>query len=91
MNPSTCRNCTHFHQHYVIDDQCACPVNCGHCNYPRLKERTPDTPSCKHFSPKTAPDSLPDRAGIIQFLTVEVVKRIMELPLPPEMGACGEE
>ena len=91
MNNPVCQNCAHFRQHYIMDVQWAQPVHCGHCTYPRLKNRKPDTPACKFFSSKATPDCLPDRAEAIQFLTVDVVKKIMELTLPPAIRDYKKE
>ena len=43
-----CVNCQHFYQHYNEKGQ---TVQCGHCDYPRIKTRMPyDT--CNHFQRK---------------------------------------
>ena len=55
-----CGACRHFHQHYVMDSQSCMKVCCGHCSYPRLKSRKPDTPACGNFAPgeRELPDVL---------------------------------
>ena len=54
MTENTCKNCAHFYQHYVYFlEQRYEPIPCGHCVYPRLKYRTPETLSCIHFQKKT--------------------------------------
>lgn len=51
-----CINCKHFHRHYVHKGPPVytvqwTPLNCGHCAYPRLKDRKAyDT--CEHFEQK---------------------------------------
>lgn len=51
-----CINCEHFCQHYIrggppIFTIWWCPLDCGHCIYPRLRDRKAyDT--CKHFEQK---------------------------------------
>ena len=91
MSNFTCKNCTHFHQHYILSDQHANPIGCGHCSYPRQKKRKPDTPACKHFQAKTGPDPLPNRAEVLHFLTVDAIQRIFQLTLPPEIVAAKDE
>ncbi len=48
-----CKNCKHYVQHYIRFGKRYGTVNCGHCRYPRLKSRKPDTPACKHYKEKT--------------------------------------
>ena len=31
------------------------PMNCGHCVYPRIKERVPDHKACEHFVERELP------------------------------------
>lgn len=49
MEKDSCQNCRHFRQHYVSDGKRYDPAYCGHCVYPRVKTRKPDTPACIHF------------------------------------------
>lgn len=41
MEENICRQCRHFRQHYVLDDQTCTAICCGHCVFPRLKNRRP--------------------------------------------------
>ena len=91
MNKPTCKQCIHFYQHYILDEQRCTSVNCGHCNYPRLKSRTPTTPACKHFALREIPPSLPSRTEIIDFLTKDMLQHICSLPLPPEVERDVDE
>lgn len=45
-----CANCKHYIQHYHWFEHYRRfdAVNCGHCRYPRIKNRRP-TDVCKHF------------------------------------------
>lgn len=51
MSEPTCKDCQYFRQHYVLflDDRFTA-VPCGHCVYPRLKHRKPDTFACVNFN-----------------------------------------
>lgn len=50
MAEPTCKDCQHFRQHYVFFLETRYdPVPCGHCVYPRLKHRRPDTFACIYF------------------------------------------
>ena len=80
MKNRTCGQCGHYHQHYVMDRQSCIVVPCGHCTYPRLKSRRPDSPACGHFEP--GEQELPvDR----HFLTMELLRWIQSLEFPPEV------
>lgn len=85
MECQTCKDCTHFFQHYVLDEQSCTAVNCGHCKYPRLKNRAPHTPACEHFALREAPAPYPDRDAVTHFLTTEVLQYILRLELPPDV------
>ena len=51
MNRQQCKDCIHFYQHYVCPDgERYMTTYCGHCVYPRIKKRVPDTRSCEHFA-----------------------------------------
>lgn len=51
MNANTCKTCKHLRQHYVRRSRGYAWTNCGHCVYPRLKLRRPDTTACDKFRP----------------------------------------
>ena len=58
---ATCSDCKHFIQHYGRrnDIEAAASglrfykLNCGHCTYPRIKNRSPETIACNYFELKT--------------------------------------
>ena len=75
-----CGACRHFYQHYVLDAQSCVKVCCGHCAYPRLKSRKPDTPACRNFAPGER--ELPESR---YFLTRELLRWIESLEMPPEI------
>ena len=52
-----CETCKHFYQHYILPEESwmykhairgFIPVEAGHCDHPRSKEREPQD-SCKHY------------------------------------------
>ena len=49
MEKKTCKDCEHFWQHYIFDQNRYYAANCGHCVYPGLKDRRPDAKICTHF------------------------------------------
>ncbi len=51
MTEPQCKHCTHFHQHYVLISRGFATADCGHCSFPRLKNRSPGTLACVYFQP----------------------------------------
>ena len=49
MKTVQCKDCKHFRQHYIRFGYRYDTAACGHCVYPRLKHRRPDTQACVHF------------------------------------------
>ena len=52
MDGKDCESCRHFVQHFAVYKGKCIKVYCGHCIYPRIKERKPDTLACKHYKEK---------------------------------------
>ena len=51
-NEAVCANCERYHQHYGLrpgSKRYVEPINCGHCVYPRIKDRKPGTAACEHY------------------------------------------
>lgn len=80
MEEKVCGQCGHFRQHYTLDDQSCMTVCCGHCVFPRLKNRRPDTPACGHFL--MGEQKLPASR---RFLTMELIRWMQSLEFPPEI------
>lgn len=80
-----CKNCAYFQQHYTLDKECCMPVYCGHCTHGRVKKRKPDQMACEHYEYRDNNADLPDRQGVVHFLTTEFLKRVLEKALPPEI------
>lgn len=80
MNKNTCGQCGHFRRHYVLDEQSCTAVCCGHCVFPRVKNRRPDTPSCQYFVAEER--KLPAHK---HFLTIELIRWVQSLEMPPEI------
>ena len=89
MDKKQCKNCIHFYQHYILDEQRCTAVNCGHCSYPRPKHRKPENRGCDHYQERTQPPGLPDRKAVIDFLTTDLLRYILSLELPPEEISGG--
>ena len=81
----TCENCAHFEQHYYLDAQYCGALDCGHCIRGRTKHRKASASACAHFQEREHPPRLPDRNGVIHFLTTKILQRLMEMELPPEV------
>lgn len=85
MGEARCKDCTHYRQHHVLDEQSCTAVDCGHCIYPRQKHRKPDARACSYYELRMNPAAMPDRERVVQFLTEEMLQYILSLNLPPEM------
>jgi len=82
MKNLTCGDCKYFRQHYIFNGERLSRVHCGHCVHPRLKHRTPSTPSCPNFEQRMV--------GVEQFITKdfitkELLEYVLSLDLPPEI------
>lgn len=87
MEQQQCNTCTHYIQHYAkINHTGYQAVNCGHCIYPRLKSRKPDSPACEHFEALPVQQPLPQDLTL-RYVYTEMIKMLKsalnELP-------CGE-
>ena len=80
MQKNTCGQCGHFRQHYILDDQGCAVVCCGHCVFPRMKNRRPDLPACGNFvaGERKKPVNR-------HFLTMELIRWVKSLELPPDI------
>ena len=85
MKELLCKDCEHFHIHYILDKHRATALDCGHCSFPRLKKRRPSQPACVHYSERALSKDFPDREEVLNFLTVDMLKYIMGFALPPEV------
>ena len=45
----SCKDCTHFRQHYVLSAGGYVPLNYGHCVARRRKKLQADSECCEHF------------------------------------------
>ena len=79
----SCKDCRHFRQHYVLGESVATAVNCGHCVTARHKHRAADADACPNF--QRGSRALPDRDGVVRFLTTSLLEYILSLPLPPDI------
>ena len=82
MKEKTCETCVHYVRHYSLETWGCFKVSCGHCMYPMLKHRRPDTKACQHYELRPLPRALPDKAFVQRFLTTEFLQYILALDLP---------
>ena len=85
MSDPTCKTCAHFYQHFVLTEDKGVATYCGHCVYPRMKHTCPDKKACPHYEEQTKKEPFPCRRETVRFLTTTVLKKILELELPPEV------
>ena len=80
MEGETCSHCGHYCRHYIVEEQGCWAINCGHCTYPRLKNRKPDAPICANYVRREM--QIPVHKG---YLTAQLVRWIQSLEYPPEI------
>lgn len=49
MKDNTCESCKYFVQHYVKHPKTYSKAGWGHCFYPKVKARQPETPACEQY------------------------------------------
>jgi len=82
MKPNTCRTCQHFMQHYRMNEDKIFRINCGHCVFPKMKQRNPTAKACEHFVPGPADTNA---FASKTYLSKALLAYMMSLPLLPEI------
>ncbi len=82
MKENQCQNCQHYLQHYTFDERTIFRIHCGHCTFPRIKTRSPDTAACKNFVPGTPQE---DAFVCKEYLSKALLAYMMQLELLPEI------
>ena len=75
---NTCKQCTHYVQHYGIFDGKLRPIFCGHCLLNHKKNRKPYKPICDQFEQATAVD---DEMVTKEYLTKKLLQHILDMEL----------
>ena len=83
MSDPTCKDCTHFRQHYGLNDHQLFRLNCGHCVHPPLQTKKPCARVCSYFEP--APP-VKDIFVSKEYLTRELLRRALSMELLPEIS-----
>ena len=82
MSNAKCKNCQYFYPHYVLGEQKIGWVNCGHCVFPKLRHKRPDTPACPHFVQGEADTA---RFADKRYLSKALLNYVLSLELLPEI------
>ena len=82
MESECCGCCKHFQQHYALQNGKLFRVYCGRCLYARPKRRFPDAKVCENYIHRGS-----DTAAFatVPYLTKELLKYVLSLPLLPEI------
>ena len=83
MERSLCKDCRYFVRHYLLTEDRAAAVNCGHCTAVRRRHRNANAAACEKFEKGEHP--LPQREPVVNFLTTSFLEYVLSLPLPPEI------
>ena len=82
MEHKYCRDCEHFHQHYVLNKRKIFRVYCGHCTLRSVRKKQPDMIACDNFV--AAP---PDETAFAtkEYLSKELLQYLLNLELLPQI------
>ena len=90
MENPTCQTCARFHQHYGISEGKIFRLHCGHCVYPKMRNKRPTATACQHyvFAPPEE-DNFVSRHYLTKkllqhILNMELMPPIEDAPLPKE-------
>ena len=80
MEKTTCGTCAYFHQHYGISEGKIFRLHCGHCAYPRMRNKRPTANACEHYV-----FAQPDEDTFVskQYLTKELLQHLLNMELLP--------
>lgn len=80
MEKKSCKSCTHFFQHYAMNQRKIFRVYCGHCTLSKPRTKKPDTPACADFQ-----DGEPDENAFVskEYLSKELLQYLLRLELLP--------
>ena len=82
MDQKTCKTCVHYRQHYAFNQRMIFQVYCGHCTYPKIKSKRPDTKACAHYSHS----NLNEEAFVTkEYLSKALLEYMLKLELLPEI------
>ena len=87
MSEHKCNRCIHFKQHYALDNRSIFRVYCGHCTYPKVKRKRPDSQICEHFV-LADPDEY--AFATKEYLSKELLQYLFDLDLLPPIQDLNE-
>ncbi len=88
MDNNFCNTCAHYRQHYTFDHRKIFRVYCGHCTYPKVKTKRPDSTACDHYLlSESAEKSFATR----EYLSKVLLEYMLGLELLPEICDIAEE
>ena len=87
MNNETCKTCTYFHQHYILSEGKIMRVYCGHCTFPKIRNRRPFNKACENYV--YAP---PDEEAFAdkKYLVKEMVRNLFKMEILPPIEDATE-
>lgn len=88
MDNNFCDTCAHYRQHYTFDQRKIFRVYCGHCTYPKVKRKRPDSKACDNYLlSKAAEKPFVTR----EYLSKALLEYMLGLELLPEIYDIAEE
>lgn len=82
MSENTCKSCACFRQHYAFDKRQIFRIYCGHCTFPRVRRKFPDSNACENFILADPDDCA---FATKEYLSKELLQYLLSLELLPEI------
>ena len=76
-----CKNCSHYLQHYGLNEKGLFRLNCGHCTFSRASHRRPEQKACSNFLPG---ENREKAFASKEYLTKALLDKALTLPLLSE-------
>ena len=81
MENKICKECTHFRQHYGLNEKRIFKVYCGHCTRDIRRTKRPDRAACDMFEPAIKENTFVSK----EYLSKELLRYVLEMELLPEI------
>ena len=85
---NTCKTCAHYRQHYILKERKIFRVYCGHCTYPKIKAKRPDSMACAHYLLSAADE---EAFASKEYLSKTLLEYMRNLELLPEIHDLKQE
>ena len=82
MCKQTCKSCSFYRQHYILNEKKLVRIYCGHCVYKKPKTRKPDSTICDEYIEKRVDE---EAFASREYLTKALLEYMFRLELLPDI------